>query len=736
MADALQHPDRLRLERRILERRGRREGREVRFLCPAHDDRQPSARWNPGKSTWFCDVCHQGGGWRDLAQRLGEPAPAPAREIAAVYPYRDAAGRLLYEVLRFVPKAFACRRPDAAGWRWNLQGVERVLYRLPEVLIAVARSTEVFLTEGEKDADALAALGLEATTHAGGAGKWRPEYSRTLRGARIVLLPDHDEPGRRHMEEVERSLRPLAARVGRLELPDLPDKGDVSDWLAARRAEGLGDDAIRTRLLELAGSVLTTNGVTARDPRSESPCFPGAAIDPAGNALDTPFPSALAARQPPDPAPPPLAAGAAEAEDAGLDSPPPPRLVSGITPDPAAQPPAAAGAPLHFPIPSAAQPAGASTAPQAAPPRVRRLSEVTARPVHFLWAPYLPLGKLTLLDGDPGQGKSWLTAAIATAGSLGWGLPNTLPFDPFTTLFFTEDPAEDVLRPRLDLLGADCSRIWTHDSFAFPIDLSQPADVARLDELVPAYDARLIVIDPIQAFLGAKTDIYRPNEVRAVLAPLLRLAQRHACALLILRHITKARASRSIYAGQGSIDFIAAARSVLLAGSGPDDPTRHALVHIKSNLAAAGPTLGYRFDGQSFVWEGPSGLTANDLLAAEAQTDDAGAEQEARLFLRDILAEAETLPARAVLAAAREAGVAERTLKRAKRREGVRTIRQGFGTGSVWLWSLPPTEPPSAEAGHPETWPPSPDAGPLRPEPTLEDPPPADPPSPDEKVTI
>jgi hypothetical protein len=146
--------------------------------------------------------------------------------------------------------------------------------------------------------------------------------------------------------------------------------------------------------------------------------------------------------------------------------------------------------------------------------------------------------------------------------------------------------------------------------------------------------------------------------------------------------------------------------------------------------------LGYRFDGQSFVWEGPSGLTANDLLAAEAQTDDAGAEQEARLFLRDILADSETLPARAVLAAAREAGVAERTLKRAKRREGVRTIRQGFGTGSVWLWSLPaPAAEPSTEPGHPEAWPPSPTAGPLRPEPTPEEPP-ADPPSPDEKVIV
>jgi hypothetical protein len=757
MADALQHPDRQRLERRILERRGRREGREIRFLCPAHDDRQPSARWNPGKSTWFCDVCHQGGGWRDLAQRLDEPAPPPAREIAAIHPYRDASGRLLYEVLRFVPKAFACRRPDAAGWRWNLQGVERVLYRLPELTAAIARNAEVFLTEGEKDADALAALGLDATTHAGGAGKWRPEYSRALRHARVILLPDNDEPGGRHMEAVERSLRSQAASVGRLQLPGLPDKGDISDWLAAHRAGGLGDEAIRTQLLDLACPVLAACAIP-------SPAPPPHAARALRYLIPQPPPGAATAldstSQPPS------------GLDSGLDSPhliPPPPLGASTGLDSIPQPPPgpasvldslhlpvlsilsgsdaliaaprepiAAAAPLDPLVPSLAP--SAPPSPQRTPPapRVRRLSEVTARPVHFLWAPYLPLGKLTLLDGDPGQGKSWLTAALATAGSHGCGLPGTLPFNPFTTIFFTEDPAEDVLRPRLDLLGADCSRIWTYDSFEFPMDLSQPADVARLDELVPAYDARLIVIDPIQAFLGAKTDIYRPNEVRAVLAPLLRLAQRCACALLVLRHITKARASRSIYAGQGSIDFIAAARSVLLAGSGPDNPTRHALVHIKSNLAAAGPTLGYRFDGQSFVWEGPSGLTANDLLAAEAQTDDAGAEQEARLFLRDILADAETLPARAVLAAAREAGVAERTLKRAKRREGVRTIRQGFGTGSVWLWSLPakPTEPPPAEACHPDSWPSSVDAGPLRPEPRPEEPPPSDPPFPDDKVTI
>jgi hypothetical protein len=800
MADARHHPDLPHLVRCILARQGRREGREIRFLCPAHEDQRPSARWNPDKSTWYCDACHQGGGWRDLAERLGLPAPQPAREIAAIYPYRDAAGRLLYEVLRFVPKAFACRRPDPAGWRWNLQAVERVLYRLPELLAAVARGAEIFLTEGEKDADALAALGLEATTHAGGAGKWRPEYNHPLRAARVVLLPDNDEPGRNHMLQVEQSLRPLAATVCRLDLPSLPDKGDVSDWIAARRAQRLGDEAIRARLLALAQAALAAT----RPPGTPEPCdplaqeqppvpepsgphAPGAAPPAAARELrtrarsDLPAPDAprLAAEPPARPAPrsagsphhragsghlpsgsPHLSSGTPEdSEPLAPDAPPPsadpltgpdtPRSAGSshelagpgrLPSDPSSGPPhppsgttSLPALPAPIPAPGGSPPA--PSAPRPAVPGVRRLSEVVAHPIHYLWEPYLPLGKLTLIDGDPGQGKSWLTAALAAAGSRGRGLPGAPPFEPFTTLFFTEDPAEDVLRPRLDLLGADCSRILTCDSFELPLDLAQPADVARTEQLVADHRARLLVVDPIQAFLGAKTDIYRPNEVRAVLAPLLRLAQRHACALLVLRHITKARASRSIYAGQGSIDFIAAARSVLLAGSGPEDPHRHALVHIKSNLAAPGPTLGYRFDGRCFAWEGTSTLSANDLLAADNQ-DDQGAEQEARLFLREILAGSESLPARAVLAAAHEAGIAHRTLKRAKRREGIRTIRQGFGAGAIWLWALPaaPTGPPAAEGGHPQTWPPMGEVGPLRPEPLPEEPPPA--PPPDEKVTV
>jgi hypothetical protein len=155
------------------------------------------------------------------------------RRIGATYRYTDESGTLLYEVVRYDPKDFRQRRPDGrGGWHWNLSGVRRVLYRLPE-LLAADPGRPVFLVEGEKDADNLAALCLVATTGAMGAGKWRSEYAEALRGRHVCILPDNDEPGRKHAADVARQLQGVAASVKILQLPDLPPKGDVSDWLAA-----------------------------------------------------------------------------------------------------------------------------------------------------------------------------------------------------------------------------------------------------------------------------------------------------------------------------------------------------------------------------------------------------------------------------------------------------------------------------------------------------------------------
>lgn len=155
--------------------------------------------------------------------------PAPA--VVATYDYCDEAGALVFQVLRYEPKTFRQRRPEGSGWSWSVKGVRVLPYRLSALLADPAAT--VFLVEGEKDADRLAALGLVATCNAGGAGKWKKEHSEFLRARRVVVLPDNDEAGEKHAQQVERSLRGIAAEVRTLVLPGLPDKGDVSDWLDA-----------------------------------------------------------------------------------------------------------------------------------------------------------------------------------------------------------------------------------------------------------------------------------------------------------------------------------------------------------------------------------------------------------------------------------------------------------------------------------------------------------------------
>jgi len=213
-------------------------------LCPAHEDTKPSLSIS-GKNGKVLLKCHAGCHTEDVLAAIGltmadlfdspPPYKANARsEIVGTYDYTDEAGRLLSQTVRFRPKGFAQRRPDeAGGWVWDLKGVRRVPYRLSKVLEAAARGQRVYKVEGEKDVHALEALGLVATTNAEGAGKWRRAHSETLRGAHVVILPDNDGAGRKDGEQVARSLHGVAASVRVVHLAGLPDKGDVSDWLAA-----------------------------------------------------------------------------------------------------------------------------------------------------------------------------------------------------------------------------------------------------------------------------------------------------------------------------------------------------------------------------------------------------------------------------------------------------------------------------------------------------------------------
>jgi len=212
--------------------------------CPAHEDHRPSLSVSEkhGKVLVKCHAgCDQGAVIEALKARNlwsssnGDRPQAVKPRIVATYDYHDSAGKLVFQVVRREPKDFRQRRPDGkGGWIWNLDGVTRVPYRLPEVL----QAESVFICEGEKDCDQLAALGLTATCNPGGAGKWLKTFNLHFRGKTVVILPDSDSPGMNHALDVARNLHGVAASVRVVELPGLPFKGDVSDWLQAGGTRG------------------------------------------------------------------------------------------------------------------------------------------------------------------------------------------------------------------------------------------------------------------------------------------------------------------------------------------------------------------------------------------------------------------------------------------------------------------------------------------------------------------
>jgi 5S rRNA maturation endonuclease (ribonuclease M5) len=216
--------------------------------CPAHDDRRNSLSIGEGEGGRTLLKCHAGCALDDIlaaahlehTDLFPEHTKKTDSRIVATYDYRDAGGLLLYQQVRLQPKDFRSRRPAGGNgkWIWNLGNEHRVLYRLPDV----QGKTTIYVTEGEKDVDRLYSVGIPATTNAGGAGKWRGKYVQQLKAASVeqtVVLPDNDEPGQKHAEDIARSCHAAGLRVKVVSLPNLPPKGDVSDWLEAHTKDEL-----------------------------------------------------------------------------------------------------------------------------------------------------------------------------------------------------------------------------------------------------------------------------------------------------------------------------------------------------------------------------------------------------------------------------------------------------------------------------------------------------------------
>jgi len=328
-------------------------------------------------------------------------------------------------------------------------------------------------------------------------------------------------------------------------------------------------------------------------------------------------------------------------------------------------------------------------------PILRRLCDVHAAPISWLWKPYLARGKLSLIQGDPEAGKTFVTLAVATAVVCGASICGDEPLRRGPVLLLTgEDGLEDTIVPRLKAMGADLSQIVAlegqmarnHDGEEKEYSVTLQ-DLNVLEEAVREVQPAMAVIDPIQAFLGGEVDAHRANEVRPILTRFARLATAYDFAAVAVQHLNKTGGGHAIYRGLGSIDFVAAARSVLLAGRVGDGS--RAVVQIKNSLAPHGVSIGYTIaEDTGFSWTGPSRVTAADILAPEKPTAGAGA----GAFLEVVLSEG-PLPADEVIARAEEEGISRRTLYRARASIGVKSRQEG--RTSIWyLEEVPERMPP------------------------------------------
>jgi len=345
-----------------------------------------------------------------------------------------------------------------------------------------------------------------------------------------------------------------------------------------------------------------------------------------------------------------------------------------------------------------------------------RLSDVEPEKVNWLWPARLPAGKLVILDGDPGVGKSTLAVDIAARVSTGRGWPDggTCPTGAVLILS-AEDGLADTIRPRLDAAAGDPTRVHALTEIRYVGEDGQLrarpptlSDVDELEEAIRRTGALLVVVDVLMAFLPGGVDSHRDSDVRSVLHRLAALAERTGCVILLLRHLNKSSGGSPLYRGGGSIAFIGAARSALLAAVDPEDDSRRVLAVTKANLSAMPPALGYRLvdsaeNGCARVdWLGPTGHSAGDLLRRVDDDDEtAGPRDQAVDWLGEVLADG-PLPAREVKALARSAGISDRTLDRARQRAQIVTERSGFGRGSTYVWRATgaPCSPPEPHARH------------------------------------
>ena len=297
--------------------------------------------------------------------------------------------------------------------------------------------------------------------------------------------------------------------------------------------------------------------------------------------------------------------------------------------------------------------------------KIIRMSDVELTPVEWLWKPYLPFGKLSVLQGNPGEGKTYFAMHLAAACTNGKLLPNMERMEPFNVIYQTaEDGLGDTVKPRLIEAGADLDRVLVIDDSDVQLTLSDE----RIEKAIIENNARLVIIDPIQAYLGADVDMNRANEVRPIFMRLGQVAQRTGCAILLIGHLNKAAGMQSLQRGLGSI--AAAVRSVMFIGKLKHDPTMRILTYEKSSLAPPGVSLAFSLgDEGGFRWVGEYDITADEMLSGiEPQRETKT--QQAKDLICTLLAGGKQVLSEDIDKAALERGIPGRTVRDAKRELG------------------------------------------------------------------
>lgn len=298
-----------------------------------------------------------------------------------------------------------------------------------------------------------------------------------------------------------------------------------------------------------------------------------------------------------------------------------------------------------------------------------RMSDIEAKEVEWLWYPFIPYGKLTIIQGDPGDGKTTMVLNIAAAVSRGEGFDEGMNItEPMNVIYQTaEDGLADTVKPRLEQARADCSRVLVIDETNKALSMLDK----RVEEALDKTGARLLIMDPIQAYLGGSMDMNRANEAREMTKHLATIAEQRNCAIILIGHMNKAGGCKAAYRGMGSIDFFAVARSVLLVGRVIGKDNYRAMVQIKNNLAPFGHPKAFELSEDGFEWIGDYEISVDDVLGGYAPKESKL--NQAKQLLRDLSEDKDAVSSNELIELAKAEGISKRTMDNARKEMGLKS---------------------------------------------------------------